>query len=153
MNADRDVLGTTFLLSRHFGKFPVAPLLRAMNQALPSESTVFFVTPIPKSLRTLLRDNARPVKKGFLHRRYWALDGLPHSDTLANIAEVAAVEEWHRLAVWMLAKDSQGTEILEAEDGNNYLWLADIMPEAGRQTILEAVGGVSNSIEGTRPLP
>jgi hypothetical protein len=138
--------GTHFTLRQRFGAFPVAPLLRALTNDLEPGSVIKFVTVTDPTLRAFLK------AQGHLVWRFpWRHDAeLRLSQGPASLEGLVALAERHQatgLAVWFLVHDVEGKLLLESEDGNNYLWLADRLPHTTREHLLAAVGGALHQID------
>src|SRR5437773_12469427 len=145
VSAPYDV-GTHFALRQRFGAFLVAPLLRALGADLESGSLLRIITLIDPYVRTFLKAHGHAVWR-FPWRHDADLRVGQGSTALAELIVVAEANHVKRLAVWLHVLDVSGNLLLEAEDGNDYLWLVDGMPQGTKTHLVESVGGAASQID------
>jgi len=139
--------GTAYVLPSSFGSFEVEGLLRAAATSLPKTALVELANPIGHALKHFLRGRAKRV--GSLLNPKWKLA----TAELNALADFAGEHRLKRLAVWLSFEAPDGITLMEAEDGNSTIWLADRLSEETRHQILEACGGSVSQFEGASLLP
>lgn len=139
-------VGTHHSLRQKFGRFPIAPLLRALADELAQGSYLKFVTIIDPHMRDFMKSRGMTV-----WRFPWRHDAQVRvAHAAEDFADLVAVAETHKSqspAVWFYAYDGSGNLLLEAEDSNDYLWLADSLPASTHEHLVTVVGGAVSRID------
>jgi hypothetical protein len=138
-------------MSAPFGHMPVAPLLRALRDHLSAGTRLELVTPIGAVVETFLIDHVTPERRpgwfGRLEGTRWNVVHDGPAGPLSALATLAERAVLQRVAVWFTVRAPTGDTLLEAEDGNATLFLADTLPMAASAAVLDAVGARSPGVE------
>ena len=123
-----------------FGATPVTPLLDALARFLPIGASIQLITPIGVQVKKFLEQDGRPSRPGFFKSRIWTIHHTATPGRLSEFTHLAREHSLMRLAVWFTVVGEDGRELLEMEDTNRVLFVADAMPRAALSAILEATG-------------
>ena len=133
--------GTHYPVLRDFGSFEVTDFLNVLAEELPVEARLVLTNPIDKNLRKAVPQFATQ-KSGLLSRSVWFV--TKRAEDAASIRSLARFARDHKvskLAVWICAEAGDSSPLVEAEDGNDYIWLSHSLTRATHQRIVGAVGG------------
>jgi hypothetical protein len=144
-------LGTHYGIRNAFGTFSVVPLIDALAETLPIGARLCLVTPIGKPLKSYLRDNARRHGRTFL-RREWHIEQLANGASLRRLSAFARSQDVKALSVWILAEAADNAPLVEAEDGNDYIWVSSTLPPSTHEVLVQSVGGAISKVEPSRSL-
>jgi hypothetical protein len=141
--------GRWFEMAHPFGSGPAAPLLGALREHLPVGAALELVTPIGSGIRDFLRRRGRSRRPpGWFRTTRWYVDQAGSTGPLAGLAALAEAERLHRVAVWFTVISAAGVTLLEAEDGNTSLYVADVLSPAASSAIRAAVGAADAGVDG-----
>ena len=133
-------IGKDYEMSSPFGSSPVGALLHVLARYLPADSAIELITPIGDQVKAFLRRSGHSRRPGLLYAKVWS---ITHSGPQGILFQLAALAEAHtltRLSVWFTVVGPDDATLLEAEDGNSTLFLADALTLEAIAAVIKATG-------------